>query len=169
MDTITNQARDPEVIEPGIGHHLHFLNHRATIKVRGGGSGRFSVVEFEAARGIGPPLHVHADEDELFLVHDGEVTFHQGSNRWTLGAGGVAYLPATLPHTFQVRSTTARYTCVTASHAGSPTFDRMVAALGETVAEPSLPVPGYVDATQVADVCRQFGIEVIGPPPAPLD
>jgi hypothetical protein len=58
---------------------------------------------------------------------------------------------------------------VTASTATVPQFDQMVAALGEAVAEPSMPEPGYVDPVRVADVCRDLGIDILGPPPAPLD
>lgn len=169
MDTTTEQARAPEVIAPGTGHHLHFLNHLATIKVSPGEDGALSVVEFAAARGFGPPLHRHLDEDELFVVLDGEVAFHSGDERTVTGPGGVALLPYGLAHTFQVRSETARFTCVTASRTSAPRFDRMVAALGVPTDTPSLPEPAYIDATHVADVCREHGIEIVGPPPAPLD
>jgi quercetin dioxygenase-like cupin family protein len=168
MDTRTRQARALEVIPPGSGHHLHFLNHLATIKVSPGAAGALSVVEFEAPRGFGPPLHRHLDEDELFVVLEGELAFVSGEDRITSREGGLAFLPHGAPHTFQVLSGTARFTCVTASRTAAPRFDRMVAALGETVDAPSLPEPGYIDAGRVADVCRDHGIEVLGPPPPPL-
>lgn len=168
MTTTTDQARAPEVIAPGTGHHLAFLDHLATIKVRPGATGSMSVVEFLAPRGFGPPLHRHAEEDELFVVLDGELAFHAGTERRVAGAGGVAFLPLGQPHTFQVLSPTARFTCVTASRTAVPRFDRMVAALGETVDVPRLPEPGYIDATRVADVCAEHGIEIVGPPPTAL-
>jgi quercetin dioxygenase-like cupin family protein len=168
MDTRTRQARALEFVAPGTGHHLHFLNHLATIKVRPGDTGALSVVEFEAPRGFGPPLHRHHDEDELFVVLEGELAFFGGEDRTTTGEGGLAFLPHGTPHTFQVLSPTARFTCVTASRTATPRFDRMVAALGETVDAPSLPDPGYIDAGHVADVCRDHGIDVLGPPPPPL-
>lgn len=169
MDIDTRPARLPEVLGPGAGHHLHFLNHLATVKVRPGEGGALSVVEFTAGRGIGPPLHRHHDEDELFVVLDGEVAFHSAGERLTTTAGGIAFLPQGVPHTFQVVSDEARFTCVTASRSGAPRFDAMVTALGVPTTTPTQPQPGYVDATRVADVCRDHGIEVLGPPPAPLD
>lgn len=165
MTTLIDPARRPEVIAPGAGQHLHFLNHLATLKLRPGQAGALSVVEFTAPRGFGPPLHRHEDEDELFVVLAGELAFHSGDERLTTGAGGIAHLPCGRPHTFQVLSDEARFVCVTGSVAGVPRFDRMVAALGTPVETPVLPEPGYVDATRVADVCRQHGIEVVGPPP----
>lgn len=168
IDT-TTETRAPEVIAPGSGHHLHFLNHLATIKVRGGAAGALSVVEFAANRGLGPPLHQHLDEDELFVVLDGEIAFHSGEDRIMAGPGGMAFLPHGLPHTFQVHSPSARFVCVTASRLTVPRFDRMVEALGVPVAEPTLPEPGPIDPARVAEVNLEHGIEILGPPPAPLD
>ncbi len=164
MDTTT-------IIHPGEGRHLHFLNHLATIKVEGATSA-LSVVEFQAPRGFAPPLHRHRHEDELFLLLEGEIAVLAGDGRAeeapVVGAGGIALLAHGLRHTFQVRSDTARFVCVTASGAGHPRFDEMVTALGEPTLDPTIPDPGYVDATRVADVCLEHDIEVLGPP-APLD
>jgi quercetin dioxygenase-like cupin family protein len=168
MDTDTAPARAPEVIAPGSGHHLHFLNHLATVKVRGGADGALSVVEFAAPRGLGPPLHQHHDEDELFVVLDGEIAFHAGDDRLMASQGGIAFLPHGIPHTFQVHSPTARFICVTGSRVTVPRFDRMVTALGVPTPEAILPEPGPIDPTHVADVCLDHGIQILGPPPAPL-
>ena len=169
MSIPTAASRAPEVIAPGSGHHLHFLNHLATIKVRGGVDGTMSVVEFSAPRGLGPPLHRHEDEDEVFVVLDGEVAFHAGEQVMMAGEGGIAHLPHGIAHTFQVHSPTARFVCVTASRAQVPRFDLMVAALGTDVATPTLPEPGPIDPGHVAEVCLAHGIQILGPPPAPLD
>ncbi len=168
MATTTDSARAPEVIAPGHGHHLHFLNHLATIRVSAGEHGSMSVVEFEALRGFGPPLHRHDTEDELFVVLDGALELHRGDERFTATTGDIAFLPHGRSHTFQVLSATARFICVTSTRTGAPRFDGMVAELGEPVDIPSLPEPGYLDATRIADVCRRYGIEVVGPPPGPL-
>lgn len=165
MSTLTDPVRRPEVIAPGAGRHLHFLNHLATLKVRPDEVGALSVVEFTATLGFGPPLHRHEDEDELFVVLEGELAFTSGDHRLTAGVGGIAHLPSGIAHTFEVRSEQARFVCVTGSNAGAPRFDRMVEELGEPVDTPVLPTPDYVDATRVADVCRRHGIEVVGPPP----
>jgi mannose-6-phosphate isomerase-like protein (cupin superfamily) len=46
------------------------------------------------------PWHVHPDEDEWFYVLDGEFTFHVGDAQLTLLAGGFAFGPKAVPHTF---------------------------------------------------------------------
>lgn len=168
MQPTTRQVRTPEVIAPGHGHHFHFLNHLATIKSRPGATGSMSVVEFTAPRGFGPPLHRHDAEDELFVLLEGELALHSGDTELIARAGDLAVLPRGVPHTFQVRSDEARFTCVTAARSGVPRFDQLIGALGEPTDHPVMPEPGYVDATYVADVCQQHGIEVVGPPPNPL-
>ena len=150
------------------GEHFHFLNHHATIKVRAGDHRSMSVVEFVGPRGFGPPLHSHTEEDELFVILDGELEFRTGDEAIRGEAGTCAYLPRAVPHTFQIMSDSARFMCVTASTTTIPRFDQMVAALGDSVGEPSLPEPSYVDPVRVADVNRGFGIDILGPPPAPI-
>jgi quercetin dioxygenase-like cupin family protein len=169
MSTNIASDRAPEVIAPGSGHHLHFLNHLATVKVRGGDDGALSVVEFTAPRGLGPPLHQHDDEDEVFVVLDGRIAFHTGDERLMADTGGMAFLPHGVPHTFQVHSETARFVCVTGSRRRAPRFDRMVDVLGVPTPAAALPEPTAIDPGRVAEVCREHGIQVLGPPPAPLD
>ena len=165
----TLAAAEPFVLADREGTHLHFLNHLATIKVVGGPSSSMSVVEFTGVRGFGPPLHNHVDEDELFIVLDGTLEFHSGEDRIIGDQGSMAFLPHNLPHTFQVLSETARFVNVTSSATTTPRFDQMVAALGVVTAEPTMPEPGPIDPGLVAEVCAEHGIEILGPPPAPLD
>ncbi len=150
------------------GHHLHFLNHLATIKVSGETAGSMSVVEFVGPKGFGPPLHRHDHEDELFLVLEGRVVFTSGDLEAEAEEGAYVFLPHGRPHTFQVLSETARFSCITASNTVVPLFDRMVAELGTTVDQPTLPEPGPIDPARVAEVNRAYGIEILGPPPQPL-
>ncbi len=166
--TITGAA-SPYVLAAGEGEHRHFLNHLATTKVAPGSTGSMTAVEFLAPRGFGPPLHVHEDEDEIMFVFDGEIAFRSGDTESIAGAGATAFLPHGVPHTFQVLSETARFTTVSASNEGIPRFDRMVAELGHPTDEPTLPEPAEIDPGRVAEVCGVNGIEVLGPPPAPLD
>lgn len=169
METhITLTADRPVIVEPDEGEHYHFLGHLATVKVSAGGEGQLSVVEFLAPRGFGPPLHRHNDEDELFLVLEGELRLETGDTDRRGGAGTVALLPRAMPHTFQVMSNTARFVNVTAAGSGPPRFDRMVSALGEATSQPTMAGPMEIDPDEVARVCAVHGIDILGPPPPPL-
>jgi hypothetical protein len=128
-----------------------------------------SVVEFVGPRGFGPPLHSHRHEDELFVVLDGRVVFRSGDLEVEAEAGANAFLPHGRPHSFQVLSESARFTCITTSSTVVPEFDQMVSELGTAITTPALPEPGPIDPALVAEVCLRHDIEVLGPPPAPLD
>jgi quercetin dioxygenase-like cupin family protein len=59
--------------------------------------GHLAVVELS---GVGrPPLHQH-DFDETFLVLEGELTFQLGDERFTRGAGELAFAPRGVAHTY---------------------------------------------------------------------
>lgn len=51
-------------------------------------------------RTSGPPLHVHSKEDEAYLVLEGILTVRVGDERFAVPAGGLAWLPRGIPHTF---------------------------------------------------------------------
>lgn len=169
MDTTTQSARAHEVIAPGSGTHHHFLNHLATVKVAAAGGRSMSVVQFEATRGFGAPLHRHEHEDEVFVVLEGELRFTYGEDTIAGPQGTIAYLPAAQPHTFQVISDTAAFLNVTASRTRVPRFDEMVAALGVATDPTALPEDQPIDPGHVAAICAEYDITILGPPPGPLE
>lgn len=158
------------VVAPTSGDHRFFLNHLATVKVGAGeSSSGMSAVEFTAPRGFGPPLHLHQEEDEIMYVLDGEIRLDVGESSSVATAGTVVSLPHGVPHVFQVISPSARFLTVTAGRTRTPSFDQFVQALGTPTDPTALPAPTEIDPGHVARVCAEHGIEVLGPPPAPLD
>lgn len=155
----------PVMVARNEGASFHFLNTLHTAKIAGEQTnGTLTAVEFLAPKNFGPPLHRHDDEDELFYILDGELWLSCGDAEAVHGEGAVVWLPRGLPHTFQVRSQTARVLCVSTPSG----YERFVATLGEPTESRSLPEPAEIDPGHVAEVCRQFGIHVLGPPPAPI-
>lgn len=156
----------PLILASDQGEHFHFLNNLFTTKVDGERSGgAMTVIEWLGPRGFGPPLHSHDLEDEMFYVLDGEVRFTSGDVEQVGGPGTMVWLPKQRPHQFQILTETARALQVTTP----AQFERFVATLGEPADTPTLPEPSEVDGARVAEVCAQFGIQVLGPPPPPLD
>ncbi len=51
----------------------------------------------------------------------------------------------------------------------APSFDRFVAELGVPTDPGQLPDPMVIDPGHVGAVGAAHGIEILGPPPAPLD
>ena len=67
---------------------------RASAETTGGA---FSVIE-EVPPMVDTPLHVHANEDELFYVLEGEHVVRCGDDEHRLGPGGLIFLPRGIPH-----------------------------------------------------------------------
>lgn len=166
IPTIEQLAHVPD----GDGVHHHFLNHLATVKVGAGDSASgMNAVEFAAPRGFGPPLHVHREEDELMYVIEGRVRLQLGDETVNADTGAMVSLPCGIPHTFQVVSETARLLTVASGRRSAPSFDRFVAALGERLDGNEVPAPVEIDPGRVEAACADHGMEVLGPPPAPLE
>ena len=158
-------TQTPSLVRRDEGQHFHFLNNLFTAKVTGEESnGVLTAMEFVGPRDFGPPLHRHDVEDELFYVVEGEVWFSCGGAEGVYGPGSTVWLPKGLPHTFQIRSETARVFQISTP----AQFERFVAALGRPTDAPTLPEPEEIDPAHVAAVCAEFDIEVLGPPPAPV-
>jgi quercetin dioxygenase-like cupin family protein len=156
----------PVMVARDEGERFHFLNTLHTAKIKGEHTnGTLQAVEFLAPRNFGPPLHRHDGEDELFYILDGELWLSSGDVEAVHGEGAVVWLPRGLPHTFQVRSQTARVLVVSTPSG----FERFVATLGEPTESRTMPEPREIDPARIAEVCAQFDIQVLGPPPAPLD
>ncbi len=171
METTTKIHPDHvSVLASDEGEFVHALDNLVTFKATPGDTGALAAVEFSAPRGFGPPLHCHRDEDELIVVFDGEVAFRSGDTEIVATDGACAYLPHGIPHTYQVLSDTARMLSVTATvgSGAAPQFDKMFRALGVPAASRTLPGAMKIDPGQVAMINDQHGIDVLGPPPAPL-
>lgn len=168
FDTLPD-ASAPYVLGPGEGDHRHFFDHLATRKLSAGPSSSMTATVFTAPCGFGPPLHVHHDEDELMVILDGELVARSDDSQEIAGAGAIVHLPHGAPHSFQVLSPSATFVVVSGSNTAEPVFDRFVATLGAPLSEPVLPEPVGVDPGLVAEASASHGMELLGPPPAPLD
>jgi quercetin dioxygenase-like cupin family protein len=151
-----NANTDPRV--------LWFLNTRVTIRLsaRDGSSG-ISVLEHQASHGDSPPLHVHHDEDEIFHVLEGEVRYRVGEQERQANVGETLLAPKGVPHTYRVESAEARMLTITRGE-----FENFVRAFGRPAERDGLPDPSGPptpeQAEALARACRQFGIELVGPP-----
>ena len=144
---------------------LWFLGGLIRIRVVGEQTGgRLAVVEHEAHRGYGAPLHVHEDDDETFVVADGTLRFVVGDVEQTLDAGAIAVLPRQVPHAFVVTSETAK---VLTLHTPSQ-FEAFVRAVGFEAPGAYVPPPAEEppDVAALTAAAARHGITILGPPPA---
>lgn len=48
--------------------------------------------------GGGSPYHIHDEEDEVFYILEGEMSFISGDHVWKGGSGDTFFLPRGIPH-----------------------------------------------------------------------
>lgn len=70
--------------------------------------GAYSLMEQLMPAKAGPPPHVHDQGDELFYILEGELALQLGDQVVDGTAGQLVRIPAGTPHSFAVRSQTAR-------------------------------------------------------------
>lgn len=154
---------DLHLLPAGAGDHHWLMGVLATIKAGADVTGgALTVAEFEAPPGWAVPPHVHQDEDELFYVLDGEVTFSCDGESRTFARGGLAWLPRGRAHQFSVSETgPARLFNI---HTG-PAFERLVHTIGEPATEPRLPDPPTEepDPAAIAAAFAAHGIQLLVP------
>lgn len=147
---------------------LWFLNTLVTVHCPATEGQALSVLEHQAPLHDSPPLHVHATEDELFIVLDGTLHVRLGDAERSAGPGTVLLAPRNVPHTYRVDSPEgARWLTVT----GHGDFEQFVRTLARPAAQATLPDPGgppsAAEVAALADVAGRFGIALVGPPLGP--
>lgn len=167
--TTTAHTAPPAVVHTGGGESFAMLDSRYTVLAGAAHTGgRAAFVECLAPpTGTGnPPMHLHLDEDEAFLVLEGALEVHlpaQGTVEH-MGPGDFAILPRGVEHTFRVASEIpARWLVVTTS----ADFERFVRAVGTPMDRPGLPDPAPLPPpAALAATAAEFGVVVTGPPVA---
>jgi quercetin dioxygenase-like cupin family protein len=100
----------------------------------------------------GPPLHRHSREDEWFYVVNGEMTFAVDGKRMILPAGGSAFASRGTVHSFQNFSNTPADILVVVIPGGFHHFFEKLSSLQ------------LQDPVGLAEVAKEYGIEILGPP-----
>jgi quercetin dioxygenase-like cupin family protein len=122
--------------------------------------GHLTVLEQRAPRGFSPPLHVHDREDTALVVLSGALTVRVGDDEQAVGAGGVAWLPRAVPHTFRVDSDEVHLLEV-ATPGGIEGFH---IEASEPAAAPTLPPPGPPDVPRLVAAGAPYAVALVGPP-----
>lgn len=147
---------------PGL---LWFGNSLVSIPVsQTGGSDGLSVIGMHAPHGDSPPMHVHATQDEVFVVLAGRLRVKVGGTEIDLGTGMTTLAPKGIPHSYRVESPEgAQFLAITKGE----DFETMIRkasrpADSATVPTPCAPTPVALAALTAA--CAESGITFVGPP-----
>ena len=119
------------VLGPGEGPAYGFHGSAAVIKASEEDTlGQLGVIESAYPAGLVVHEHVHADEDEMFYLLEGEIEVFCGERRWTVGPGSFVFVPRGQPHGFTVTGAgPARALVIT----GPSRLAAQIAARGEPV------------------------------------
>jgi mannose-6-phosphate isomerase-like protein (cupin superfamily) len=160
-------ARRTFAHEPGEGEAWWWFGVLATIKATAEQTdGRYALVEILAPDGYGSVLHVHHQEDEVFYILEGEMTFYVGEQTIKARPGSYLFGPKDVPHAFTVDSGPAKLLFVF-SPAG---LEAGIREMGEPARSLTVPPqaeepPDEAEMERLAAIGARYGAEILGPPP----
>jgi quercetin dioxygenase-like cupin family protein len=121
--------------------------------------GNLFVMEQSNHKKGGPPRHLHYNEEEYFYVMEGNYIVEIGSDRFELAAGDSLLAPRKVPHAWAfVGDDKGRLLISFAPASKMEAYFRFI----NQIRAPHT----YADSNnkQQADLMRQYGMELIGPP-----
>ena len=151
MTSTIDHSTELTALDPSAPHRqaIWLLNslmvERATTQDTGGAYTMFE--QWLTADG-NPPPHMHEHEDEAFLVLEGSIDVTVGGETVHVPAGGYAFGPRGVAHTYAVPSNVARLLIIS-TPGGAEHFFRQ---LGEPAKALALPVPVAPDVPRVVSV-----------------
>ncbi len=152
------------VLAHGQGRALWHLGALLVFKALGEETdGQFWALEGLGDRHMQIPVHVHTHEDEIWYVLEGTIDFMVDGVAQTGGAGTYVHIPRGVPHSFSIRSETARWFGI-----GTPAgLDNWFFETGEPALALTLPPPpdGLPDVQAIVDSLKAYGTDTLGPPP----
>ncbi len=120
------------------------------------------VMEMTMPVGSAPPLHVHHDLDDTWLVLEGEFVLRCGDDQRTVGPGTWVSMPRGIPHTFRVVGDREGRILMVHDNAH---FRDLVRALGVPAPERVVPAqPAFPEVDELARVAGSHDLTPVGPP-----
>jgi quercetin dioxygenase-like cupin family protein len=159
MATIETSGPQAYGYAPGEGRRLWIVGDTMTFKATAAQTGgSMTAVEVLAAPGGGPPPHVHANEDEMWFVLDGEFDILHGEQTLRLTAGGFAFVPRGTLHRFENVSDRPSRVLIVFTPGG---FDGFFFEAGLPVVEGEAPPPlGAEEIERSRDAAVRYGVDI---------
>jgi mannose-6-phosphate isomerase-like protein (cupin superfamily) len=146
----------PFAVQSGEGRTLQTpTDDTVTIKAdTGKTNGSLTVLEFVIGPKMGPALHTHPRDDELWYVVEGDFRFKAGDAMLRASTGGMAFGPRGMPHCFQnVGDTPGRLLVISTPSGLERFFEEFAERRG-----------GPVDVEMLTAIGHANWVEFVGPP-----
>ena len=146
-ETLARIAGD-EAVEWGGVRYLALLTPEQT-------GGAMSITTATSPPASGPPLHIHHDADEVFVIHAGRHLFQLEDERFEKGPGETVFVPRGKAHTFQILGTETAHHTIILTPGGFEGFFHEMAKRGCRIPQ---------DMDEVVAVAETFHLTFTGPP-----
>jgi mannose-6-phosphate isomerase-like protein (cupin superfamily) len=133
-------------------HHWNGSSYQTILSTAETG-GTLSILCVTAPPHSGPPSHIHAAEDEVFIILSGTVDFAVGDRRLTCGPLQTAFVPRGVAHSFRTGPQGARGLTIL-TPGGFEGFFADMAAL-------DLSLPADMEAVRA--IAGRYGSRFVGP------
>ena len=163
MTEINNKTKEAFHSTSNDQNTYHFLAEKVTVLVTGEQTnGEYAVAHIIEPPKMGPPLHIHEDDDESFFIVNGQFTFYVGDEVFEAKAGDYVFAPRGIPHRFVSGPEESEF-IVTATPAG---FDQFINELGTPVSKdaslPKAEPPSEEFMKRLVEVSKTFNITYPG-------
>jgi len=158
--TTPNNSLNPFTLAAGEGRTpepLDILGEAVLVKLTNDDiNGAAAIFHLTVPPMSGPPVHRHSREDEWFYVLGGEITAKINDRQIVLDAGGSAFAPRGIVHTYQNFGDAVAQMLVMVTPGGFNRFFEDLSSLNQGLPAPDLP--------RTEQLMSNYGIELLGPP-----
>jgi quercetin dioxygenase-like cupin family protein len=147
----------------GEGKSFWLLTDLHTFKIVGDDTnGALTVAELVAGPELGPPPHIHPNNDESFYVLEGTFDFSLAGQAFSARAGEFVHLPRGVIHTHRAGGGASARALVIQSPAG---VEHFIEEAGTLATDPSVrpSPPEMSELVRIVGIAQKHGIQV---PPA---
>lgn len=144
------------VLRPGEARTIDLGGFAVTVHADGAAtSGQFSLIETaETQAGGGPPLHIHTDCAESFVVLDGRYAMHVEDREVDCPPGSFIYVPRGMAHTFRTLEAGSRKLNLYTPAGMVGYFDELAAGIA-----------AGMDEAGLDEIAARYAMEIVGPLP----
>ena len=144
------------VLRPGDARIIDLGGFGVTVHADGAVTGgQFSLIETgEIAAGGGPPLHIHHDCAESFVVLDGRYAMHVEEREFDCPPGSFIYVPQGMAHTFRTLEAGSRKLNLYTPAGMVGYFDELAAGIA-----------AGMDEAGLDEIAARYAMEIVGPVP----